>query len=344
MVGLPELRCVMTGSDISLTELSTRLLYLKGTKQKIAITSHIRPDGDAIGSAVGLYHILNDLSLPVEVVDLGPIPDQYSFLKENLQISEATQCNAGDYTLLIILDTGSIDRAPAFVTQWLGQVSSINVDHHPTNTCFAEQNCVVPTAAAVAEIITQLAILASWPISQAAATALWVGIVTDTGRFAYSSTSPATMLAASRLLENGINTPQIDQDVFQTASLGALRIQARAIEKMELLQDQQLAIIALSQQDFCACEARPEDAEEIINLPRRLDSVTVAVVITEMEQSTQEAPRTKASFRTTPPFDAGTFCEEIGGGGHARAAGCELAQPLAQATAFIRQRIQDTWF
>ena len=344
MAGLLESQCVMNGSDVTLSDLAVRLTALRKRNAKIAITAHIRPDGDAIGSAVGLYHILKDQNFHVEIVDLGPIPDCYRFLMIDIDLKNADSCLPQDYDLLIVLDTGSIDRAPTFAQQWLDLTPTVNIDHHPTNTKFGTSNCVIPTASAVAEIITQFATVASWPISTAAATALWVGIVTDTGRFAYSSTSPATMLAAATLLENNVNTPQIDQDVFETASLGALRIQARAIEKMQLLQEQKLAVIPLSRQDFRFCEAQSEDAEEVINLPRRLHTVTVAIVITEMEESTPSAPRTKISFRTKPPFDAGTFCEALGGGGHARAAGCELPQNLANATDLIIQRVQEAWF
>ena len=334
----------MTGSDISLADIAEKLKPFQGSRAKVAITSHIRPDGDAIGAAVGLYHILKDQSIQADILDLDPIPDCYQFLLSDIASKDAASCSPQDYDLLIILDTGSIDRAPDFAQDWLDDIPTINIDHHPTNTKFASHNCVIDTASAVAEIITQFATVANWSISTSAATALWVGIVTDTGRFAYSSTSPTTMRAAATLLESNIDTPQIDQDVFQTASLGALRIQARAIEKMQLSHSQQLAIIPLSQEDFRVCEARSEDAEEVINLPRRLQSITVAIVITEMEQSTEDNPKTKASFRTKPPHDAGAFCAEIGGGGHARAAGCELAQDLSQATGFIKQRVEKAWF
>ncbi len=334
----------MTGSEATIPDLCAKLTALQGGTTKVALTSHIRPDGDAIGATLGLYHLLQRINVDATIIGLSPIPDRYLFLFDNLTIYDPETYSPHDYDLLIILDTGSIDRAPDFVPEWMPDIDTINIDHHPTNTGFASLNCVVPTASAVAEIITHMASLAKWNMSSEAATALWVGIVTDTGRFAYSCTTPTTLQAAATLLEAGVNTPEVDQYVFQAAPLGALRLHARAINNMQLLQDQRLAVISLSQQDFHDCGALSEDAEEIINLPRRINAVEVAVVITEMAQSTPERPCTKASLRTKPPFDAGQFCQSLGGGGHARAAGCELPHALAQTTDIIIQRIQKAWF
>jgi len=334
----------MIGSSATIRDLADGLSKWLVPDARIAITSHVRPDGDAIGSSVGLYHILRHRGLDARIVGLDAIPQRYAFLCENTAILTPDQVTHDDFTLLIILDTGAIDRAPDFVRQWQDKIPTLNIDHHPTNTAFATYNYVQPNAAAVADIITRLAVVANWEIPPPAAAALWVGITTDTGRFAYSCTTAETMQAAAKLLAVGIDIPDIDQRVFQTLSLGALRLQARAIDRMQVLEEQRLAVIALSQQDFRDCGACAEDAEEIINLPRRLDSIGVAVLLTEMVQSTPQQPRTKASFRTRPPFDAGAFCQARGGGGHARAAGCEIPSPLEEATRTITAHIQQAWF
>ena len=334
----------MTGSNVTVEDLADKLISFSATQAKVAITSHIRPDGDAIGSALGLYHLLTDQGVDAYILDLGPIPERYAFLIDKERFCQSEQYNPGDYDWLVILDTGDLDRAPGFVTNWNRLVRTINIDHHPTNTAFANINCVVPHASAVAEIITRLACLAGWHISAPAAKALWVGLVTDSGRFAYSCTTAATLHAGAALLASGVNTAEVDQSVFQSTPVVALRIHARAIDKMRLLENARLAVISLSREDFRLCGARMEDAEEVINLPRRIDSVVVAILFTEMEESTPSQPRTKASFRTRAPCDAGTFCKAMGGGGHARAAGCEVTLPLAEATNHITQNVQETWF
>ena len=334
----------MTGSNLTIPALATILLQHRDTNTSVAITSHVRPDGDAIGSCVGLYHILRAQGIAAHIIGLEPIPPRYQFLLEDVERLSPDNLRPSDYERLIVLDTGALDRAPEFVSQWQKQVQTLNIDHHPTNTTFGTHNCIISDAAAVAEIITHLAVAANWPVPLLAANALWVGIITDTGRFAYSCTTPDTLQAAAKLAAVGIDTPKIDQQVFQTLPLGALRLQARAIDRMELHEQQRLAIITLSQQDFTECGANPEDADEIINIPRRLDSVEIAILLTEKRNGTPQSLHTKASFRTRPPFDAALLCQTLGGGGHARAAGCELPCPLVQAREQILTHVQQAWF
>jgi bifunctional oligoribonuclease and PAP phosphatase NrnA len=334
----------MTGSDITISDLAKGLSRRLPNGAKVALTAHVRPDGDAIGSTVGLFHLLQTQGYAARILDLGSFPKRYAFLESNIDHIAADSARPQDFDVLIVLDTGSIDRAPAFVENWRDQIPILNIDHHPTNTSFGSDNYILPAASAVAEIITRLALELKWSISPEAATALWVGIVTDTGRFAYSCTTPDTLCAAAALVRAGIDTPAIDQRVFQDATLGALQLQARAVKRMQLLQNERIAVITLSRQDYKECRATSEDAEEIINIPRRLDSVDVAILLTEMEQSTPVLPRTKASFRTRPPFDAGAFCLARGGGGHARAAGCELACSLESAAQNIVHEVLGAWF
>ncbi len=334
----------MTGSEATPFTGSEAIQSIAAA-QRIAVTTHIRPDGDAVGSAVGLFHLLNDNGKQAHLVGLDPIPLKYRFLTDALPLLEAQALQPDDFDLLIVLDTGAVDRAPDFVPKWLPALPSLNIDHHPTNTAFAQTNWINPTASAVAEMMALLARTAKWTISPDAATALWVGITTDTGRFAYSCTTPATLEAGALLLQTGIQTADIDQRVFNTLSLPALRLQAQAIQALEFFFDQRLAIIALSQNDFAACGAQGEDADEIVNIPRKLEGVLVALFLLEQPTNNpDDPPSTKASFRTVPPYDAGTFCQGLGGGGHARAAGCSLALPLQQAREQILSLLETTWF
>ncbi|MFU8780218.1 MAG: DHH family phosphoesterase, partial [Kiritimatiellia bacterium] len=218
----------MTGSNASITSLAAGIGKILAPDTRLAITTHVRPDGDAIGSALGLYHLLQSRQFKAQIVGLEKLPQRYAWLDDAIDAISPDSTKPQNFDALIVLDTGSIDRAPEFVQQWQGLIPIVNIDHHPTNTLFGDENYVISEASAVAEILTRMAVEAHWEISPQAATALWVGITTDSGRFAYSCTSPATLQAAAELLKAGIDTPTIDQRVFQNISPGALRLQAMA--------------------------------------------------------------------------------------------------------------------
>lgn len=336
----------MTGSSVSTQEAATQSLAAISNAKRIAITTHIRPDGDAVGAAVGLLHLLRDNGYQADLVGLDPIHTKYQFLTSTLTVLPPARTPGNSYNLLVVLDTGALDRAPDFVASWLPDVHLLNIDHHPTNIGFGHTNWVQAAAAAAAEMITSLAVEARWTISPAAAEALWVGITTDTGRFAYSCTTPATLEAAARLLEAGLDTQALDQRVFNTLPLPALRLQALAVHRMELHLNNQLAIIALSREDFRACQATGEDTDDIVNLPRKLDSVAVSIFLHESEPSepAKTQPAVKASFRTLPPHDAGALCQTLGGGGHARAAGCTVTGTIDEVRTYLLTLVSQTWF
>lgn len=310
--------------------------------ERIAITAHVRPDGDAIGATLGLHRILADAGKASTIVALGPIPDRYAFLLREDIIIPAEQTTPEQFDLLTILDTGAIDRMPELLQPWLTKVRTLNIDHHPTNTAFADINYVVPTASSVGEIICALANANNLDISKNAAEALWVALVTDTGRFSFSNTTPAAMQAASRLLETGIKTDHINHRIYNAIPLVRLQLQGRAIEHIEIHHQGQLALVSLSRKDFSAYNARGEDAEDIVDIPRSIHGVQIALFLYELPG---DGPiQTKASFRTNEPFDAAELCRSLKGGGHARAAGCSIDLPLAEAKKQMLSVIDNLWF
>jgi len=310
--------------------------------ERIAITTHIRPDGDAIGSTLGLRRILSAASKAAAIVAMDPVPHRYAFLMHDDTIIPAGRTTPEAYDLLVVLDTGAPDRVPAAIRDWMPHIRTLNIDHHPTNTGFADINHVNPTASSVGEIICELANRAGYAIAAEAAEALWVALITDTGRFSYSNTRPATLQAAAALLQAGVPTDRINHQIYNTATTAQIRLQGRAIEHLELHEDGRLALISLSREDFADFGCTGEDAEEIVDIARRVIGAAVAVFLYELHG---EKPReTKASFRTNEPYDAARLCQTLGGGGHARAAGCTLPVPLAQAREQILAVIHNAWF
>jgi phosphoesterase RecJ-like protein len=308
--------------------------------QRIAITAHVRPDGDAVGSCLGLNRILRDVGKDAHVIDLGPIPDRYRFL---IQEGECTTCDAFDFAdvdAIVVLDSGAVDRAPEFVQKHQGDIPLINIDHHLSNSLFGSLNFVDTGACSVGEIICDLASAGEFEIGIDAAEALWVAIVTDTGRFSYSNTTPKAMRSAADLLRTGIETSEINHAIYNAMPLRQLQLQGRALQHLTTHENGEVALVTLSREDYRELGCTPADAEDVVNLPRSLAGVKVAVFIYELLDSDE----TKISLRTSDPYDAAAFCRELGGGGHARAAGCSLTAPLKETCGKILEQMHDLWF
>jgi phosphoesterase RecJ-like protein len=258
---------------------------------------------------------------------------------------EGENCNSDEFDFsgieyIIVLDSGSLDRAPDFITKWKSTIPVINIDHHISNTEFGELNFVDTKASSVGEILCNLTRESNLTITPHAAEALWVSIVTDTGRFSYSNTSPETMSAAADLLSTGIQTADINHKIYEQKTLRQLKLQGRALERLTTHEDGRIAMVTLSREDFSELDCTPADGEDIVNLPRSLEGVAVAIYLYEFP----DAPETKVSLRTNEPYDAAEFCRKLGGGGHARAAGCALPGTLNSAIPEMLKKVHNQWF
>lgn len=306
----------------------------------IAVTAHIRPDGDAIGGALGLSRILNNAGKTAKVIDLGPIPDRYNFIIDESECCASDDFDFSNVDYIVVLDSGSLERSPDFISKWKPSIPVINIDHHLSNEEFGNLNYVDTKASSVGEIICNIARTSDLTITPHAAEALWVSIVTDTGRFSYSNTTTNTMKAASDLLATGVETADINHKIYEQKPLRQLKLLGRALENLTTYENGSVAIVSLSRKDYTESGCTPADAEGIVNIPRSLEGVKVALFLYEFP----DAPETKISFRTSEPYDASEFCRKLGGGGHARAAGCALPGTLESAIPEILNKIHDHWF
>ncbi len=308
--------------------------------QNIVITAHIRPDGDAIGACLGLHRILKNAGLKTTIVDLAPLPERYIFMVKEGECLSSEAFNFSEIDLIIVLDSGSPDRCAEFVTKLSKTKTIINIDHHISNTKFGTLNYVDPTASSVGEILCKIAQSAEFEITPEAAEALWVSIVTDTGRFSYSNTTPATMDAAAKLLATGIDTSDLNHRIYNIAPLRQIKLKGQAINNLSTHEDGKLAMITLSQEELSAFGCTSADTEDIVNIPRNIAGVSVALFLYEMPDKDE----TKVSLRTAEPYDAAELCRSLGGGGHARAAGCSLQGRLPTTRTKILEIIHNQWF
>ncbi len=296
---------------------------------RVVIVSHVKPDGDAFGSALGLAGFLSAAGRRSVVTGLQPVPESYAFLTGVDAIVEPTAYRMADGDLIAVCDCGAADRIPEALRPCLAKLPSVCIDHHKSNAGFAQVDYIDPAASSTAELVWRVSRRAGWPLDSATAEALWVGLVTDTGRFGYDNTSPATLRCAMDLQDRGgVRTGWINEQIYGSLSEAQLRLQARAINSLRRTPDGRVALVSLTQADYAACCATSLDSENFVDLPRSLRGTCLAAFV----YAAHDDNSSRFSLRTTPPYDASEICRGLGGGGHARAAGATLPEPVPAAS------------
>jgi phosphoesterase RecJ-like protein len=302
------------------------LAFLKG-RGLLAVTGHVRPDGDALGAALALTRCLRaagrKVLLAVEPAELGLA----GFLEGSEQAVPPAEAAKRRLAGLVSLDCGTVQRLPEPLRQLVGRVPVANIDHHRTNTAFGTVNWVDPLASSTSEMIWRLAARAGWALDRQAAEALWVGVVTDTGRFAHDQTAPRTLRCGADLLRYGVRTSWLDDRLYGTFDRKVLELRRRAYQSLEVWFDGRVAAVTLTLEDFAAGGGTKSDAEDIVEIPRALRGGLVALFFYEAGNPNV----TRLSIRTREPLDATHLALRFAGGGHARAAGCTIQAPLAAA-------------
>lgn len=301
-----------------------REVILKGTE--FLLLCHVDPDGDAIGSLLGLGLALEASGRRVRLVSPDGVPANYAFLPGADHVV-ATTGVVEPGTVAFVLDCGDPERLGAareVVSQapWL-----VNIDHHPTNTGFGRINLVDAGAAATAELILYLLEELSLPLTQAVATCLYTGIHTDTGGFRYENTSASAHRAAQRLVEAGAKPWEIADRVYDTKSVSQLLLLRAALERLKVGCGGRLAWVSLPQAVFAACGT--DDTSGLINYPRMIAGVELAILFRETKEGA-----IRVGFRSRH-LDVSRLAQRFGGGGHIRASGCTVPGPLARAEKMV---------
>lgn len=305
-----------------------QMIQTLGNCRRVLLTTHVRPDGDALGSVSALHLALKRKGIDSEILLLSHWPTKYRFLADQLGITAHDAEHAwpaaldlSTFDALLAIDTGTWSQLPGLkdrLTNFAGR--KLVLDHHQTQEDWADLKLVVKEAAAAGEIAAEL--IEQWdiPIDTAIATALFVSITTDTGWFQFSNTRPFTLRLAATLLEAGVDMDAIYQQLYQSERAERVRLQSRAMSSLELLAEGRLAVMMLRKNDFIESAAAVPDTENLINLPMQIKSVEVSMLITEP----LDAGPVRVSLRSKGQLDVAQFAEQFGGGGHIRAAGLKL--------------------
>ncbi len=287
------------------------------------LTTHILPDGDSIGSMLGLGLALRAAGRDVTMHSADGVPMRYRFLP-GAELVVSGNVPDADFARVVTLDCSDPMRLrpiwPAIRNRLL-----INIDHHTTNQCFAALNYVDPTAAATGEIVFDLLSVMNLSLTSDVASAIYVAVSTDTGSFKYENTTPRTHLIAARLMEAGARPQNFSLQVFDLRSRAATFILRTALSSLRFSEDGRIAWMILTEEDMRQAEAKDEDLEGIVNFAKNIDDVEVGLIFRAKTDGT-----VKVAFRSRS-IDVSQVAEMCGGGGHPRAAGCSLDADLDTA-------------
>ncbi|HEX5955648.1 MAG TPA: bifunctional oligoribonuclease/PAP phosphatase NrnA [Solirubrobacterales bacterium] len=327
----------MTGPTAVATDLD-RVVDALRSGERFLLTAHEGPDGDALGSLLAMHHVLRQLGKDsVMFLDAKefPLPVEYRFLPLE-EVFHEPPADVVDRTL-VFLDCGNIDRMPVeFLRRDGARVE--NIDHHHDNTRFGSVNLVDTDASCTAEIVLDVAKRLGADITPEIASALYVGLVTDTGKFMYENTGPAAHRMAAELIEAGVDVDDTYRRLYERVPIEKLRLIARALEKVERHDEGRFAVTYISADDYEATGAGEVLTEGIIDFVRALEGTAVAAVIRDKTDGGRSAR--KVSLRSTDgTVDVSAIARIHGGGGHRRAAGFGSNLSYAELVDFLRAEV-----
>jgi bifunctional oligoribonuclease and PAP phosphatase NrnA len=309
--------------------------------EKLLLTTHENPDGDALGSLLAMDAILKQLgkdSLMYMSPDEFPLPWEYRGLHFRGLIGEPPP-DVADRTI-VFLDCGNIDRMPVDFLQVAG-LNILNIDHHHDNTRFGTLNLVCSTASSTAEMVWRLSKELDVVITPEIAKALYVGLVTDTGRFMYENTTAMAHQMASELIAAGVEPHRVYRELYEDLPFRRLQLLQRALASVERHDDGAMTVAHLTKQDYEETGALETDSEGVVDHMRAVEGTRVAVLVRELLADDREGMR-KVSLRATDAsVDVSRIARSFGGGGHPQAAGFSTATPYPELVDQLRAQVRE---
>ena len=304
--------------------------------ERFLVTTHENPDGDALGSILAMSLALEQLGKDAVLYLAGviPLPHEYGFMKLG-DLRRTPPDDAAERVLLALdcanerrlgPDAGLLERAPLVV----------DVDHHHDNNRFGDVNLVVPDASSTGEILRDLFEELGVELTPEIAEALYIALVTDTGRFQYANTTPKALRLAAELVEAGADVHRVFRDVYENVAFAKIKLLARALAKARVVEGGRIIVSDLERADFAAAGAEEPFAEGIIDFLRAVEGTELVALI--REPPTQNGPTRRISLRTRAEgIDVSAIARKSGGGGHRQAAGFSSEASVDEITEFIRR-------
>ena len=306
---------------------------------RILISGHISPDGDSLGSMIALARLLNQAGYQAyasaDVNALGKL----RVLEGVEEMIPLRKLKNKKFDLFIAVDCGALSRLPPEIRPYAEKLPKVCIDHHITNDgSFGDAKILDPSASSASELVWRFAKWREWKLDKASAEALWVGMITDSGRFAYDSTSPQTLRAAGDLLKYGVRTAYFNDLIYCSFSRKSIELKRIAWRSLHIWKNRKVAEVTLTRDDFRSVRGTKADAEDIIEIPRMVAGNEIAVFFYQIPDRTKEV---RCSFRTRGNLDATVLAGKFGGGGHRKAAGCTITGTMNSVKRRVRAAIKE---
>ncbi|MCL2226136.1 MAG: bifunctional oligoribonuclease/PAP phosphatase NrnA [Oscillospiraceae bacterium] len=300
-------------------------------RDNFLILTHRRPDGDTVGSAGALAQGLREVGKTAYVLRNPEITPRYAPFVEDYAAPDGFE---QEHTLIV--DTASYKLFPKDSDKYVGNIS-LSIDHHPSNTMYAELTCLDPTTASCGEIIYEILIELAGKISAKSAGCLYLAVSTDTGCFSFANTTANTLRVASLTVEAGAPHIKLNRKLFRTKSHARVKIEGMIYAGMEFHFGGKVAIASVSHEMMSLAQANDDDVDDIASLPGSIEGVQAGITISELS-STNDC---KISVRSSPSVDANAIAARFGGGGHAMASGFSLGKPIQEVKEDLLEVLKD---
>ena len=310
----------------------SQVVELVESKRRFAITSHVRPDGDSLGSSLGLYWLLRALDKDVEVIMRDPVPHAYQLLPGAKEVRE-TPIVDRSYHAVFVIECSDISR-PGLIG--LEKQFVVNIDHHSTTALFGTINWIDSTASAVGEMIYNLCKATGVRVTKEIAECVYTALITDTGSFHYSNTTERTFKVASELVRTGVKPAKTAEAVFASYPWSRIRLMGEVLSSAKRDSSGRVASLQLSLEMQNRSGASDEDADGFVNYPLTVGEVEAVALLKECAPGIY-----RTSLRSKGDVNVARVAEKFGGGGHRNAAGCTLKGNWEEAEKEIVGLLQD---
>ena len=306
------------------------------SRNHFLITSHVNPEGDAIGSLIAMFSLLVKMGKKAVMVNSDGVPDYLMFMPMSDRIHQDLPSEFHPETV-IVLDCPVKERVGRIADYMNGSKYVINIDHHVSNSYFGDVNWVEEEASSVGEMIYDLIKEAGLDINKETAVALYTAMITDTGGFNYDNTSRKTHEMIGELVERGISPRKMQSEIFEKKSIAQIRLLGKTLSTVKVEEDGKLAYMCLTKNMYKEEGVNDVSTEEFINYPRSIKGVVVTIFFKEHPEKDGNI---SVSFRSSGEVDVNEVAIRLGGGGHKMASGCTLKENLKDAMAEVLDEVR----